>query len=64
VPVTVIRNRKSLKTKSPFFLRTGFDFNQSFGYPHPGCPTISEMQRDYNNQAFFVPGGFGYKFLI
>jgi hypothetical protein len=55
------------KQKSPFFLRTGLSLITEFfniRIPDRFCPTISETQRDYNNQAFFVPEGFGYNFLI
>jgi hypothetical protein len=32
----------TLKTKAHPFLRTGFDFNQSFESPTGFCPTLSE----------------------
>jgi hypothetical protein len=49
--------REGQKTQKPTPpLRIGFNFNQSFGYPHPNCPTIPEKQQ-IDNQLDREAGG-------
>jgi hypothetical protein len=42
------------QTKSPFFLRTGLEFNQSFGYPHP-IKSFLKAEGSQQNAELIIP---------